>query len=99
MDVLGGSFWDAYGDGGESISEVLMRPGTTLEEILGMDIFLQSFREENEHDLQNYMVSPGIVSQLIEYLTVEPAADATWDRAHKFPFVSRMRTGIETRNF
>lgn len=89
----GGSFWATFGGGSTGtveaspLEQLLQEPGCSVEALLGEEDVIQEFKACNDR-LVARICEPDALKVLMEYITHEPAPDASVARCFRYPFVA-----------
>ncbi|CAD7968529.1 unnamed protein product [Amoebophrya sp. A25] len=87
FDGGAGNYWASFYAPEAEITKKIQQPETSVADILGEDSLLQTFRDDGEQELRQWLCQEHRAKELLSYITVVPAGDASRDRAHKFPFL------------
>jgi len=89
----GGSFWTTFGGALGSAAEaspleqLLQSPESSVEALLDEEEIIQEFKAGNER-LVSRLSQPAAAKALLEFVTCEPAEQATSKRCFRYPFVA-----------
>lgn len=89
----GGSFWATFGGGSTGtveaspLEQLLQDPGCSVEALLEEEDVIQEFKACNDR-LVARICEPDALKVLMEYITHEPAPDASVARCFRYPFVA-----------
>lgn len=87
----GGSFWATFGGGAAQevspLEEKLQTPNCSIEGLLDEEDVIQEFKTGNPR-LVARLSEPDAIQALMQFITLEPAADAPCARCFRYPFVA-----------